>query len=495
MGHQMNRRRFLTGMALGAGTAAVNACGGKPPSPPAPPAANPSRVEPSLGAPGKTAAVQEIGSRWELFVDDWLVARLEGAELRLHTPIKREIVLVADQPWEGKWSAYFTALQDGATIRLYYRGFTPADVSEATCTCMAESSDGIHFERPQLGLYEFDGSKQNNIVHRGIESHNLAPFIDLSPQTRPEARYKALAGLQSKLHALSSPDGLRWQKMQADPVMTRGAFDSLNVGFWDATVQAYRSYARYWTGGEYRGFRGIQGSTSADFLRWSAPQPNRYAQDVPQEHFYTNATTPCPGAPHILLAFPKRFVPERTKLPGYSTAGVSDAMFMTSRDGVNWSRIFREAWVRPDLDERNWTHRSNMPAWGVVQITPQEFTMYISEHYDWPDNRLRRLTIRRHGFASIHAGASGGECLTQPLRFTGTELVLNYATSAAGSVSVEVQDADGTSLMQSNEVFGNELEGVVPWLGGAKLADLVGRPVRLRLTLRDADIYALRFRV
>jgi len=477
MHHRMTRRRFLTGVALGAGAAAVSACRSKPLLPSAPP-----------------TSVQEIGSRWELFVDDWLIARLEGAELRINTPIKREIVLVADQPWEGKWSAYFTALQDGARTRLYYRGFTPADVSEATCTCMVESTDGIHFERPKLGLYEFDGSKQNNIVHRGIESHNLAPFIDLNPKARSEERYKAFAGLQSKLFALSSPDGLRWQKMQADPVMTKGAFDSLNVGFWDATAQVYRSYARYWTGGEYKGFRGVQGSTSVDFLRWSDPQPNRYAQGVPLEHFYTNATAPCPGAPHILLSFPKRFVPERTKLPGYGEPGVSDAMFMTSRDGLNWSRIFREAWVRPDLDERDWTHRSNMPAWGIVQASPDEFTMYISEHYDWPDNRLRRLTIRRHGFASIHAGVSGGECLTQLFRFAGTQLVLNYATSAAGSVSVEVQNADGKALMQSNDMYGNELEGVVTWLGGTKIADLAGKPVRLRLTLRDADVYALRFR-
>jgi hypothetical protein len=480
---RMTRRRFLTGAALGMGAVGMSACGRKLP------ASEPGPVTPEQGA-----SLREIGSRWELFVDDWLIARLDGAELRLHPPIKREIVLVADQPWEGKWSAYFTALQDGPTVRLYYRGFTPADVSEETCTCMVESCDGIHFERPKLGLYEFNGSKQNNIVHRGIESHNLAPFIDHNPQARPEERYKALGGLQSKLYALSSADGLRWRKMQADPVMTKGAFDSLNVGFWDPVAQVYRSYTRYWTGGEYKGYRGIQSSTSADFLHWSDPEPNRYQPEVSREHLYTNATIPCPDAPHILLAFPKRFVPERTKLPDYKEPGVSDAMFMTSRDGVNWSRIFREAWVRPDLDERNWTHRSNMPAWGIVQTSPDEFTMYISEHYDWPDNRLRRLTIRRHGFASIHAGAGGGTCLTQPLRFEGTELVLNYATSAAGVVSIEVQDADGKALMQSNDMFGNELEGVVPWLGGARIGDLAGKPVRLLLTLRDADVYALRFR-
>ncbi|MEJ5199151.1 MAG: hypothetical protein WHX53_09525, partial [Anaerolineae bacterium] len=78
--------------------------------------------------------------------------------------------------------------------------------------------------------------------------------------------------------------------------------------------------------------------------------------------------------------------------------------------------------------------------------------------------------------------------------FAGTELVLNYATSAAGVVSIEVQDANGQPLMQSDDLFGNELEGVVRWLGGARLADLAGKPVRLRFTLRDADVYAFRFR-
>ena len=495
---QVSRRNLLRGWSLAAGSALLAGCRVKGPAPqPSPaPTATIALPAPPTEAP---AVTRDIGSRWELFVDDWLIARQNGTGLRLNPPVKAEIVLVADQPWEGKWSAYFTALQDGSKIRLYYRGYTPEDVSEETCSCMVESSDGIHFERPQLGLYPFPakdsgGSAANNIVYRGIDAHNLAPFIDTRPQVPPDERYKALAGLESKLYALSSPDGLRWRKIQAEPVMTRGAFDSLNVGFWDATAQLYRSYARYWTGGDYKGFRGIQGATSVDFVHWSDPQGNRYATGVPVEHFYTNATIPCPGAPHILLSFPKRFVPDRKKVADMKEPGVSDALFMSSRDGLNWSRLFREAWVRPDLDERNWTHRSNMPAWGIVQTSPQEFSMYISEHYDWPDNRLRRLSVRRHGFASLSAGVAGGDCLTQPLLFAGSELVLNYATSAAGTVSVEVLDANGASLMRSNDLYGNELDAVVPWMGGAKLAGLVGKPVRLRLTMRDADIYALRFR-
>lgn len=74
-------------------------------------------------------------------------------------------------------------------------------------------------------------------------------------------------------------------------------------------------------------------------------------------------------------------------------------MFLSSRDGVNWDRTFLEARVRPGPDNRNWTQRSYMPAWGIVQLDPAKFSMYITEHYEWPDHRLRRITVRRHGFA------------------------------------------------------------------------------------------------
>src|SRR5437867_1992432 len=63
----------------------------------------------------------EIGSRRELFVDDWLIDRFEGkAELRLQRPIPREIVLIHDAPWEGSGCGYHTVFRDGNVIRMYY---------------------------------------------------------------------------------------------------------------------------------------------------------------------------------------------------------------------------------------------------------------------------------------------------------------------------------------------------------------------------------------
>ena len=98
----------------------------------------------------------DIGSRIEMFVDDWLIERMKGTSLKLNTPIKREIVLVTDKPWEGPTSGYCVLFQDGDTIRLYYRGYSPGkDEDDKQVTCYAESTDGIHFERPNLGYRPF----------------------------------------------------------------------------------------------------------------------------------------------------------------------------------------------------------------------------------------------------------------------------------------------------------------------------------------------------
>ncbi|MBL9209601.1 MAG: hypothetical protein JNL92_03985 [Opitutaceae bacterium] len=453
----------------------------------------------------KSAA--DLGQRWELLVDDFLVDAARDATLTLHPPRRAEVVLVTDAAWEGPTSAYFTVLKDGDTIRLYYRGSVGgSDHSIDQVTCVAESKDGIHFTRPNLGLIEVKGSKVNNVVWKGVESHNFAPFLDRNPNARPDERYKALGGVKQPgrnwhqgetpggLYAFASADGIHWRKLRDEPVMTQGAFDSLNLAFWDPARNRYACYSRIFADR----VRAVQSASSADFLTWGTGTPNRYAPGVPAEHFYTSATLPCPEAEHLLLAFPMRFLPARHKVPAHKPAGASDAVFMSSRDGVTWDRPFREAWVRPGPDVKNWTDRSNMPAWGIVETAPGEWSMYISEHYRWPDNRIRRLVTPRHRLGSLHAGARGGEFTTRPLVPGGGRLVLNYATSAAGSVQVEVQDEGGRplpgfALADMEPLFGDELDAVARWKAGATLPARNGQPVRLRFVFKDADVFALRF--
>ena len=453
----------------------------------------------------------DIGSRLELFVDNFLIGSMEGVELRLHSPRSAGKVFAFDQPWEGNTSLYVTVLQDGDRYRLYYRGSVHPDYvirsrvgpdetvppAHDQLTSYAESTDGVHWTRPSLGIHEFNGSKDNSIIWMGKGAHNFTPFIDGNPAAPASERYKAVAG--GPLLALKSADGIHWEKMQDEPIISDGKFDSQNLAFWDAGrglyVCIYRDFIQ--------GVRTIKTATSKDFLHWT---PGQWAEfgDAPPEHLYTNATVPYFRAPHIYVAFPKRFQPWRAVVDEPPHAGLSDGVFMSSRDGVHWNR-FIEAFIRPGRDPRNWVHRTNAVSTGLARTAPDEISLYVSRHYTYPTAHLERMVLRTDGFVSVHAGYPGGELLTKPMVFAGGRLVLNYATSAAGSVRVEVQDVDGDplpgfSLENSPVMYGDEIEAEVLWkrpqgrTDRKPLARLTGHPVRLRFVLRDADLYSLQFK-
>ena len=112
-----------------------------------------------------------IGSRLELLVDDYLIDKLAGgAELRLHHPTARQVVLVHDAPWEGSGSGYHTIFRDGSIYRMYYKAWHLApkegklEVPHETFGAYAQSVDGIRWVKPQLGLFEFEGSRDNSLA-------------------------------------------------------------------------------------------------------------------------------------------------------------------------------------------------------------------------------------------------------------------------------------------------------------------------------------------
>jgi hypothetical protein len=134
----------------------------------------------------------------------------------------------------------------------------------------------------------------------------------------------------------------------------------------------------------------------------------------------------------------------------------------------------------------------------MLQTAPDEISVYWTEHYRHPTMRLRRGTIRTDGFVSVQARGEQGEILTRPLIFSGDRLVVNYATDAVGWMRFELCDVDGTplegfSLVDSEVLFGNEIEHVVSWGDVSDLSDLAGQPVRLRVRMENADLYSIRF--
>jgi hypothetical protein len=463
----------------------------------------------------KTASpeIVEIGSRLELFVDDFLIERLDGTQLQLHEPHPAGVALRFDRPWERSYTGYITVIKDGDRFRMYYRGLATAgrDGSTNECTCYAESTDGIVWTKPDLGLFEIFGTRSNNVVlaHAAPFSHNFAPLLDMRPGIPPSEKFKALAGTsQSGLVAFASGDGLRWRKLRDAPVLTQGAFDSQNVAFWSEAEGYYVAYFRTWTSGEFRGFRTVSRATSTNFLDWSAPVEMTFG-DTPREHLYTSQTHPYFRAPHIYVATPMRFLPGRKALTDEQAAALgvgkgyasdcADAVFMTSRGGNRYTRTFMEAFIRPGPDLGNWASRAGMTALGVVPTSPTEMSLYKQAHYAQPSAHLIRYTLRTDGFGSVNAPYRGGEMLTKPLKFSGRELVINFATSAAGSVKVELQDINGKplpgfALADAREQIGDEIERLVRWNSNADLSRLSGQPLRLRFVMKDADLYSLRFR-
>src|SRR5207253_2838729 len=123
------------------------------------------------------------------------------------------------------------------------------------------------------------------------------------------------------------------------------------------------------------GVRAIAKAESDDFLHWGEPVAIDLGE-TPREHFYTNATTPYFRAPHYYFAFPKRFVPDRKRLAEHNELGISEGVFLSSRDGLHFDRTFLEAFIRPGRDRLNWGDRSNMTAWGLLQTAPDEMSLY-----------------------------------------------------------------------------------------------------------------------
>lgn len=426
-----------------------------------------------------TGGVRDLGSRRELFVDHWLIDRLAGAALKLHEP---DLAPSMTEPADNL--EYGTVIKDGNVFRLYTRDGRGAqhdgDAQEVTRYC--ESRDGIHWIKPELGLHEIDGTTANNVIlHESPFCHNFSPFLDTRSGIPADERFKALAGtVKSSLVAFVSADGIHWRKLRPTPVITytkEYAFDSQNVSFWSETEQCYLCYFRHFLDSK---LRSVCRTTSPDFLNWS--EPTALKPNFPGEHLYTTLTHPYFRAPHIYVALPTRFHPER----GEST----DILFMTARGNSRYDRTFREAFIRPGLDRARWGNRSNYAALNVVPTGPAEMSIYATP--------FRRYLLRTDGFASVHAGADTGEMVTHPLHFDGNQLSINYSTSAGGMVRVEVQDTEGQplpgfTLEDCRNQVGDAVDQIVRWTQGADLSSLVGRPVCLRFVLQDADLYAIQF--
>ncbi len=455
--------------------------------------------------------VVDLGNRREIFVDSYLIRSLVGISLVLHHPVDRGIAFPLDKPWEGKFSIYSTIIRDGNIFRAYYRGYNGATVGPEV-TAYAESTDGINWIKPNLRLFQVNGTIDNNVVVANAPriNHNFSPFLDVNPNAAPNQRYKAIAGTANGgLFAYVSPDGIHWQKLQEAAVFTNGLFDSQNVAFWSESEQCYLCYFRTWTEQQIEnGLRTVGRTTSTDFIHWTDPVEMTFGNTL-TEDLYTNQTAPYFRAPHIYLAIGARLMIDRQAITeeqgkelGLGSSQIrdcSDAFLMSSRGSNVYDRTFMESFIRPGIGAENWVTRTNYPALNVVQTGPAEMSIYVNNDYGQATNHMRRYSLRLDGFSSLAAPYQGGEAITRFFTFSGSELEINYSTSAPGEIRFEIHDEDGNplpgfTLEDSQAIIGNEIARIVQWKSGKSLKELIGKKVRLRIVMKDADLYSIRFK-
>ena len=242
------------------------------------------------------------------------------------------------------------------------------------------------------------------------------------------------------------------------------------------------------------------------------------------EQFYVNGTQPYYRAPHIYIGLAARFMDGRQVLTaeeaealgvvaldptlGYGVEpeylvyykDCSDAVVLTTRAGSNvYDRTFMNAFVYPGPDLGHWVSRTNYPLdGGFHQLDDTTMSFYINRHYMQDTWYIQRMSLRIDGIASLHAPWEGGEALTKPFTFEGDSLDVNFRTSAAGSVLIEVTDENGVAIPGfgrecSEELMGDRISYSVKWRSGYSLSQLAGKPVRLRFIMKDADVYSYKF--
>lgn len=477
----------------------------------------------------------DIGSRRELLVDELLIESMENVRLQLHSPQPREVAMRFDQPWEGNTSGYPTVMKDGDIYRMIYRGHRmiwdggKLRMSHSPVVCYAESRDGVHWTKPELRLHAWRGQDSetmkdplaNNIVWPGSPySGTFVPFLDTRPGCPAAEKFKAVGGNhRTGLYLFTSPDAIHWTQSDG-PIFKQGALDSMNVMFWEPRDQHYVLYYRT----VVDGLRAVSMTTSSDLRYWSEPEPLIYPESPPQQ-MYTNQIQPYHRAPHLRVGFPTRYTARemtdqlrsleprglRTELTAaYPRVGsdLTDGLFMTSRDGVTFRR-WDEAFLRPGPQangaDGRWMYGDNYQGYGLFETAsdrsgaPHELSMLFSEGY-WREgqSRMRRYVIRLDGFVSVRAPFRGGQFTTRPLLFQGQTLSVNYSTSAAGSLQVEILDETGQpipdfSVEQCPAVTGDHVDHTVSWKRGSDVGSLAAKPVRLRFYLRDADLYSFQF--
>lgn len=455
----------------------------------------------------------------QLFLDDVGLERLRGLRRVVNPPTRHpeNPVLSPDTPWESRCQVYGTAYYDelAGRFKLWYlttpkdRGLKPLVLPDreraphTTLAAYAESADGIHWTKPDLGLFPYDGDKHNNLL--GIGRFNCEGISVLHEPGDPDSgrRWKAVywdhgsggwevrggrpfckPGPLDGWYVAFSPDGIHWTPYEGNPVLAKYCDSNQNV-LYDPRIKKYVGYSRFGFG------RRMARTESDDFLHWSEPELvlECDAADGPGTQIYGAGVDLYEGVYLAMIWIYRE-----------GGDGKIDTQLATSRDGIHWTRVGdRATWLALGEDD-SWEGGMVRSVERIIRRGDDLYVYYCGVHGPHTGPKIRTverkhatqiglLIQRRDGFASLDAGADVGSVTTASFAIPEGSLWLN-ADATGGEASVAVLSEAGDVLAESEVVRGDQLHAEVRF---ARPLPQPGTRAKLRITARRAKLISYWF--
>ena len=446
-----------------------------------------------------------------------LVNLASGVTIFIEKARKSPRWLLPEKPWEkrlghcslireqGKYRLWYIAdYKLGEIIEIEPERFT---MEYGACLCYAESSDGFHWERPALGLCEYEGSKDNNIV--SFEPLLVGGTVFLDERAPEEERYKLIGGAKLRyispqatsggaLVGASSPDGLHWTPF-SEPLCIHIS-DTQQVVYFDEKLSKYVGYFR----SNYQRRRSISRAETEDFRRWPAPRiiltPG--PEEMPSDDFYTNGYTKYPETTCTHLMFSSIY---------HRDTDTVDVRLASSVDGIAWNWVSKEPII--ELGEPGeWDAGTIYPSPQMVSLHGQRVAVPIQGNSNLHNEYWRSIFEKNYqtqnglGWAMWDEGRIAGlfarqkgEFTTLPVPVSGDRLEMNFKTGKAGFVQVELLQGDNATIEgyrsdDCQSLQGDQVWGTVMWKDGGNISQFRDNFVRIKVTMFDARVYGFRFR-
>lgn len=445
-----------------------------------------------------------------------------GIRLVAERPERVGPILTAEQPWETTGVQITTLLREGDR----YRAWGSAAGEQPDGFCYFESTDGITWTRPNLGLVERDGAGTNLIpfgegtvfIDPSAPAAERYKWVQLQEMSREAydawreahpGRWEPRAWRDDTGHAYfimgaASPDGYRWNNLP-EPLVVEHS-DTQIVACYDSLLSRYVIFTRAWWVGERAGDvpagaawhvvgrRSIGRTESTDFAAFPVSTtiltpPN---DGLPTDVLYTNCYTTLPAAPDCRLLFPTIW---------HNLDDSTSVALAGSQDGRVWS------WLPggPILDTPafgEWDGGCVFARPNLVELPDRSFVLPYTGYnvpHKYPRGQWRWHTgLLRwpHGRLTALAADERGEFATVGFVPPGPAATINAVTSRGGSIVVEAAELDGTPLPgrrleECDPVVGDQPAAALSWRGETSLP--TDRGIMLRFRLERARLYWVEF--